>query len=93
MHVGRMRMDASLLAAHSLKDKRMVVKSLKDRIRNRFNVSVAEVDNQDLWQRATLGVAAVSGDRAFLEEALRKVLGFVEASGSVRVDTFEIEVD
>jgi len=59
----------------SLKDKRQVVRSIKDRIRSRFNVSVAEVDHQDLWQRGTLGIAVVSTDghgaRVVLEQIIR----------------------
>jgi len=61
----------------SLKEKRHVVKSLKDRIRSRFNVSVAEVDFQDLWQRGTLGVAVVSSDGHAARRALEEVIRFV----------------
>jgi hypothetical protein len=57
----------------SLKEKRMVVRSLKDRIRHRFNVSVAETGHQDVWTRAELSVAVVSQERAFAETVLDKV--------------------
>lgn len=59
--------------AHSLKDKRHVVKSLKDRLRNRFNVSVAEIDYQDLWQSALLAAVTVSGSRGHAEQVLQSV--------------------
>lgn len=62
----------------SLKDKRHVVKSLKDRIRSRFNVSIAEVDHQDLWQRSTLGVAIVATDANAVRSVLEQVTRFVE---------------
>jgi len=61
----------------SLKEKRHVVKSLKDRIRSRFNVSVAEVDFQDLWQRASLGVAVVATDAPAARMLLQQVVRFV----------------
>jgi len=59
--------------AHSLKDKRHVVKSLKDRLRNKFNVSVAEIDYHDLWQSALLAAVTVSSSRGHAEQVLRSV--------------------
>ena len=59
--------------AHSLKDKRHVVKSLKDRLRHKFNVAVAEIDYQDLWQRALVAAVTVSADRAHSELVLQTV--------------------
>jgi len=63
----------------SLKGKRMVVKSIAQRVRNRFNVAVAEVDTQDAWQIATLGIVCVSDDRRHTNEVLSKVLEFIES--------------
>ena len=60
-------------AAHSLKDKRQVLRSLKDRLRASFNVSVAELDAADLWQRATVGVVSISGSRDYLRGLMEKV--------------------
>ena len=60
-------------AAHSLKDKRQVLRSLKDKLRAGFNVSVAELDAADLWQRATLGVVSISGSRDYLRGLMEKV--------------------
>lgn len=59
--------------AHSLKDKRHVVKGLKDRLRTRFNVSVAEIAHQELWQRSVIGVVTISGDRQRAEQLLQLV--------------------
>jgi uncharacterized protein len=59
-----------LAGCHSLKDKRRIVKSLKDRLHHQFNVSAAEVDHQDAWQRAALGCAVVTTDRRHAEEVL-----------------------
>jgi uncharacterized protein len=71
MPVGVVQLEIVLPEAASLKDRRQVVRSLKDRLRQRFNVSVAELDQtRDLWQRATIGLCAISADRAYLEGLL-----------------------
>jgi hypothetical protein len=71
--VGVVTFELRLDESHSLKDKRHFVKSLKDRLRNKFNVSVAEIDYQDLWQRGLVAVAVVSGDQAHAEQVLQNV--------------------
>jgi uncharacterized protein len=71
--VGVLTLELRLENSHSLKDKRHVVKGLKDRLRSRFNVSVAEIDCQELWQRGVLAAVAVSSDRTHAEKVLRAV--------------------
>ena len=71
--VGVIILELRLDESHSLKDKRHFVKSLKDRLRSRFNVSVAEIDYQDLWQRGLIAVATVSSDQARAEQVLQSV--------------------
>ncbi len=73
MFVGVVRIELHIPGARSLKDKRSVVRSLKDRIRQRVQAAVAEVDHQDLWQRAALGVAVVSGERGQVDSMLQSV--------------------
>jgi uncharacterized protein YlxP (DUF503 family) len=80
MFVGIVRIELHLPASGSLKDKRSVVRSLKERIRQRVQAAVAEVDHQDLWQRAALGVAVVSGDRQQVDEMLQSVRRLVEGT-------------
>lgn len=70
MVVGLLTLDIHLPYAHSLKDKRQVVRRLKERLRARFNVAVAEVDHQDSWQRAQVGVLSLSNDRLHLAQQL-----------------------
>ena len=77
MFVGIVRIELHLPASTSLKDKRSVLRSLKDRIRDRVQASVAEVDHQDLWQRATLGVAIVSGESRQVDERIQSVRDLV----------------
>lgn len=71
--IGVLTLEIHVEDSHSLKDKRHVVKSLKDRLRERFNVSVAEIDGLDSWQRATVAVATVSNDRIRAEQVLQAV--------------------
>jgi uncharacterized protein YlxP (DUF503 family) len=79
MFVGIVRVELHLPSAQSLKDKRAVVRSLKERIRARLAAAVAEVDHQDLWQRAALGVAVVSGEHRQVGELLQSVRNIVES--------------
>jgi len=85
-------LELRLEAAHSLKDKRQVLRSLKDRLRAGYNVSVSELDATDLWQRATLGVVSISGSRDYLEGLMQKVereaTRIANNHGAEIVDTF-----
>jgi uncharacterized protein YlxP (DUF503 family) len=74
MPVGVLTLEIQLPYAHSLKEKRSVLQSLRNRLRARFNVAVAELDHQDVWQRATLGVTSISNSQALLESLLQHVL-------------------
>ena len=80
MHVGICKLTLLLPEASSLKEKRQVARSLADRIRNRFNVAVAEVEDADLRQRLTLGVCCVSNDRGHADAMLSGVLNYIEES-------------
>jgi uncharacterized protein len=71
--IGVLTLEMRLENSHSLKDKRNVVESLKHRLRNKFNVSVAEIDGQGLWQRATVAAVTVSSSHQFAENVLRSV--------------------
>jgi uncharacterized protein YlxP (DUF503 family) len=71
--IGVVTLQIVLENAHSLKDKRHVVKSLKDRLRARFNVAVAEIDHQDLWQRAAVAVVTVASERDHAGKVLQSV--------------------
>src|SRR3954468_14812919 len=72
MVVGVLRLTLYVQGASSLKDKRQVVRKVVDRLRSRFNVAVAEVGDNDVWQRAVIGIAAVANDRSFVNEVLDK---------------------
>ena len=74
MPVGLLTLELHLAEAHSLKDKRHVLRSLKDRLRANFNVAVAELDYEDTWQRSVVGVVTLSNEDRHVEESLQKVL-------------------
>ena len=79
--------------SNSLKEKRRVVKSVIARVRNQFNVSIAEVDSQDLWQSAVLGIACVSNDPARAHAVLEKIVQMVVNSRfDARIAHYEIEI-
>ena len=87
-----MKLSLFIGEAQSLKDKRRAIEGLKDRLRSRFNVSVAEVDHQDLHQRAEIAVAAVSSDGRYLNGLLDSVLNYVRKDSLIVLAGHEIEV-
>lgn len=76
--VGVLRLTLYLHENHSLKGKRSVLRTIKARVRNKFNVSIAEAGDHDLWQRAVLGISQVGTDQAFVDGALREVVRCID---------------
>ncbi len=92
MSVGALKVTLRLPENHSLKGKRRVLKSIVTQVRNKFNVSIAEIDDQDLWQLATLGVVCVSTDRRHATQILSKVVEFISSiRGDAEILDYEIE--
>jgi uncharacterized protein YlxP (DUF503 family) len=85
MVIGTLTITLQVPDSASLKDKRQVVRSLTARIRQRFNVAVAEVEDQNLWQSAVIGVACVSADGRHADEMCQKVLRFVDERGDALI--------
>lgn len=75
MPVGLLTLEIRIPYAHSLKEKRAVLQRIRGRLRSRFNVAVAELNHQDVWQRATLGVVSISESQPLLESLFQQVLG------------------
>lgn len=92
MIIGTCEMDLLIPESRSLKGKRFILKSLKDRIHHRFNVSVAEVDGHDLWQRGKLGIAVVSTDAQHAHQVLSEVVNFVERDRRVHLLGYGVEM-
>jgi len=77
MNVGICQIKLHISESRSLKDKRRIVKSVVARLKNQYNISIAEVDDQDLWQLVTLGIACVSNQSQHIDEILSKVMSFI----------------
>ncbi|MFC2014673.1 DUF503 domain-containing protein [Chloroflexota bacterium] len=93
MHIGVCRIRFRLPENGSLKGKRRVVKSIINRVVNKFNVSIAEVDDLDLWQVATLGISYVSNDKRHANEVLSKVAEFIsDTRFDIEVLDYNIEI-
>lgn len=91
MVVGACEVRLRILGAHSLKEKRKVLKSMKDRLM-RMNLSVSEVDDNDKWQAATLGMALVSNDAAFLNSIMDRIIHEIEGNGDVEIIAVKTEL-
>lgn len=92
MVVGVCNIVIILADGHSLKEKRRVVKGLLAKVRNKFNVSAAEVGAHDLWQRADIAVSAVGTDKAFVNSVLDHVMAFIEGQYVGDISDFNIEL-
>jgi uncharacterized protein YlxP (DUF503 family) len=93
MIIGSLTLELFIPTAHSLKEKRSVIKSVIARLRNEFNISIAEVAEQDRWQRGVIGVAAVSADRAYIQGQLQAIVNWVyDNRPDVEVMRAEIEL-
>jgi uncharacterized protein len=91
MVIGILTVSISIPQANSLKDKRRVVKSLKDRIRNGFNVSVAEIGEQDIWRAAILGIAVISEDATYANGVLSRVQDLIQNKSDAIMTNCELE--
>ncbi|MCS6770789.1 MAG: DUF503 domain-containing protein [Kiritimatiellae bacterium] len=92
MTIGCLQAKLSIPEARSLKDKRMVLRSLKDRMLNKMNVSVAEVDHQDLWQSCVLAVVTVAAEKETVEQRLADVSEFIRSNPQVVLLDVMVEI-
>jgi uncharacterized protein len=91
MIVGVLKLELTIPESHSLKGKRAVLKSIQARVSNRFNVSVTECGDQDLWQSAVLGFAAAGTSQPVVQATLQKITDFVEVLGLAELGETAIE--
>ena len=92
MIVGLLTLDLHIPGSNSLKSKRMVIKSLIQRIKNKFNVSVSEVDMQNLWQRSVIGIAYVSNETVMINRVFEKIRTQVNNTHSVELINSDMEM-
>ena len=91
MTIGVLQLELGIPESMSLKDKRRAIRGVRDRIANRFNVSIAEVDAQNEWRRCVYAVAMVGSDQHYVEGALDKIVDFVRVQHQVNLDDFRID--
>jgi uncharacterized protein YlxP (DUF503 family) len=92
MVVGLCTVELFIAESHSLKDKRQVLHSLKDRLRGKFNLSVAEVDAQDLWQKAVLAMACVANEGGHVSQVLEQALNVIKGVPAVEVIRTQLDM-
>ena len=92
MVIGIIQFELSIPWAESLKDKRSVVKSLKDKVRRKFNVSVAEVGANDEWRTAMIGMATVGNETKFVQSVCDNVVRWVEENCEANVEDYEVKI-
>ncbi|MEW6377689.1 MAG: DUF503 domain-containing protein [Thermodesulfobacteriota bacterium] len=92
MVIGVCQIDLRIPENHSLKGKRQVIRKLIERVRHRFNVTISEVGDNDLWQRAQIGICAVGNDRRHINSSLDKVIDFIEQMHLVEMIHTEMEI-
>lgn len=91
MIVAVLRVELFIPGSTSLKDKRAVLRSLKDRLAKKFNISIAETDYQDKWQRAQIGIAQVGSDYGFLEQCMTKIFNILDNQNEYEVTDHLVE--
>lgn len=91
MVVGVLRLTLYIDESHSLKEKRSVLRKIKHRVRNEFNVSIAECDEHDLWQKTQLGICQVGTDQAYIDGALQATVRFIENMHLAEVGESDVE--
>jgi uncharacterized protein YlxP (DUF503 family) len=92
MIIGILQLDLFIPQAHSLKSKRQLLKSLQDKIRRKFNVSVAQTGCLDKWQRQRLALACLNNDKRLVNSILSKIVNLVETQGAVELLDHKIEI-
>jgi uncharacterized protein YlxP (DUF503 family) len=92
MFVGVLQVDFVLRGSHSLKDRRRILRSIKDRAAHRFNVSIAEVGDVEMWQRASLGISLVGREHHFVETSLQEVLRFLRGARDAEIVGHQIDI-
>ena len=91
MIVGVLTLEIDIESAYSLKEKRAVLNRIRDRVRNTFNVAIAEVDDNEVWNHACLGVVTISNDQRHANEMLSKVVEFVQEIRDCELDDYSLD--
>ena len=93
MFIGIGKVEIFLPGLRSLKSKRRIIKSIKDRIRSKFNVGVNEIDFLDKWQHSKIGIVAVSNDSKFLQSSLNKIVNLIKDNRNINILDWSIKIN
>ena len=91
MYIGVLIIEMLIFSSESLKEKRFVLKSVKDRLKNKFNVAVAEIGFEDKWQRAQLGITTISNQQSHLENSLQQIFQYLDRSDVYEIISYEFK--
>jgi uncharacterized protein YlxP (DUF503 family) len=91
MHIGSLVIEIMVYSSASLKEKRYVLKGLKDRLKHKFNIAVAEIDYQDKWQRSKIGIVTISNDYGHVQNSLQQVFSFLDQSDEYEIISYEFK--
>jgi uncharacterized protein YlxP (DUF503 family) len=91
MIVGVLVIEILIYSSASLKEKRFVIKSIKDRIKNKYNVSIAELRYQDKWQRSEIGIAVIGNQQSYVEQSLQKIFQSLDHSDQYEIISYNFE--
>ena len=89
MHVGVLVIEIMLYSSNSLKEKRFVLNSIRDRVKKKFNVAIAELGYQDKWQRSQIGITTISNEYSHVEQSLQKVFRFWDRSDDYEIISYD----
>jgi uncharacterized protein YlxP (DUF503 family) len=92
MFVGICKLELHLMDGNSLKEKRQIIRSIIERLKHRFNISIAEVGYLDVIRRATIGFTVVSNEKAYIERLMGKVINFIDQDSHVQIINLEKEI-
>ncbi len=92
MLVGVCRIELYVPDSSSLKSKRMIINSIKNKVRNKFNVSISEIDPNEKWQRISLGISMVSNERKFIDMTMGEIIKFIDGDGRLVILNHLVEV-
>ena len=92
MIIGVVKLLIFIPSSNSLKEKRMVLRPLKNRLRNNFNISVAEIDNHDKWQKSTLALATIGTEKASLNSLISNIINYLENNKQIQLLDYEMEM-
>lgn len=91
MVIAVLSIEIYIQMANSLKDKRRIIKSIEKKCRNKYNVSISEVDRQELWKNTTIGIVTIGTDHRHLEKTLNRILKFIEGFYDITITSFSID--